>query len=141
MSGESTLRKARRMKWQNSHYMTNAKFLGLDIETWGERRKALRDMSAEHIVQKLPMFENWSPTLDGSYISDEADLGMMSDARSSIARPKWCERIMIGDTAQDVRMFCDDFMEKASELIPNREQSSKAASWTILRSWTNFDIP
>ncbi len=102
MSGESTLRKARKMKWQNSHYMTNATFLGLENATSKKRRKAFRDMSAEHIVQKLPMFENWSPTLDGSYILDEVDLGMVSDVTSSIAKPTWCERLIIGDTAQDV---------------------------------------
>ncbi|PVH75637.1 alpha/beta-hydrolase [Cadophora sp. DSE1049] len=101
MSGESTLRKARRMKWQNTHYATNTKFLGLENLTSEERGRAMYELSADELVQKLPMFQNWSPCLDGRYIAEEVDLGMLSKTRGIAGRPNWCGKILIGDVAQD----------------------------------------
>lgn len=102
MSGDTTLRRPRTMEWQNTHYQTNVKLLSLANESVETRRKALSDMSAEELTNKLPAFQNWSPTIDGKFIPAEVTLGMLSDIKSPIGKPKWCEAIMVGDVEHDV---------------------------------------
>ncbi|KAH7390379.1 Alpha/Beta hydrolase protein [Cadophora sp. MPI-SDFR-AT-0126] len=126
MSGESTLRKARRMRWQNKLYATNTRFLGLEDLTSEERRRAMYEMSAEELVQKLPMFQNWSPCLDGKYIAEEVDLGMLSYRTGSAGRPKWCEKILIGDVAQDGTVLKARIMDNPD--IMSRLHDSLAAT-------------
>ncbi|KAK0105613.1 hypothetical protein ONS95_004143 [Cadophora gregata] len=126
MSGESTLRKARRPKWQNNHYNTNTKLLGLENLTSEERRRALYEMSAEEMVKKLPMFQNWSPCLDGEFIREEVDLGMLSEKGGTTGRPEWCERVLIGDVEQDGTVLKARIMDNPD--IMTRLHNSLAAS-------------
>ncbi|KAH7311862.1 Alpha/Beta hydrolase protein [Rhexocercosporidium sp. MPI-PUGE-AT-0058] len=125
MSGESTLRKARKMRWQNTHYAANAKLLSLESST-SEERRAMYEMSADEMVQKLPMFQNWGPCLDGRFIADEVDLGMLSDGKGEAGRPKWCEKLMIGDVAQDGTVLKARIMDNPT--IMARLHDSLAAS-------------
>lgn len=90
------------MHWQNSHYYTNANLLGLENASSEERKKAFYEMKAEEIVDKLPMFQHWSPTFDGSYIRNDVTLGMLSNPANPVGKPTWCKQIVIGDTAHDV---------------------------------------
>jgi hypothetical protein len=102
MSGDPTLRRPRKMDWQNSHYHANIKLLELDNETPASRRKILYKLSTRDLVMKLPAFQHWSPAVDGDFIPSEVDLGMLSNGFGSVGRPDWCKQIMTGDTFQDV---------------------------------------
>jgi hypothetical protein len=102
MSGDTTLRRPRTLEWQNTHYQNNVKLLGLENESVETRRKTLYHMSAEELFSKLPAFQNWSPTVDGKFIPAEVTLGMLSDIKSPVGKPKWCEAIMVGDVEHDV---------------------------------------
>ena len=92
------------------------------------------EMSVDEIVKRLPMFQNWSPCLDGKYIPEEVNLGMLSEKGGAAGRPKWCEKILIGDVAQDVSI---SFVVPNRIPNRNREPYSKPASWTIRTSWRN----
>lgn len=102
MSGDTTLRRPRTMEWQNTHYQTNLKLLGLENDSIESRRKALHNMSAEEMFSKLPAFQHWSPTVDGKFIPAEVTLGMLSDTKSPVGKPMWCGAIMVGDVEHDV---------------------------------------
>ncbi|KAH6705400.1 Alpha/Beta hydrolase protein [Leptodontidium sp. MPI-SDFR-AT-0119] len=126
MSGESTLRKARRIRWQNTHYAANTSLLGLENLTAEERKRAMYEMSADEMVQKLPMFQNWSPCLDGSFIAEEVHLGMLSSCKGEAGRPKWCEKLLIGDVGQDGTVLKARIMDNPN--IMARLHDSLAAS-------------
>jgi hypothetical protein len=102
MSGDTTLRRPRTMEWQNTHYQTNVKLLGLEPATAETRNTELYNMSASEITGKLPAFQHWSPTVDGRFIPEEVTLGVLSDARNPAGKPAWCEAIMVGDVEHDV---------------------------------------
>jgi hypothetical protein len=105
MSGDTTLRRPRPLEWQNTHYLNNVKLLGLENESVETRRKTLYHMSAEELFSKLPAFQNWSPTVDGKFIHAEVTLGMLSDIKSPVGKPTWCEAIMVGDVEHDVSSY------------------------------------
>jgi hypothetical protein len=105
MSGDTTLRRPRTKEWQNTHYQTNIKLLGLENESVETRRKILYSMSAEELFSKLPAFQTWSPTIDGKFIPAEVTLGMLSDIKSPVGKPSWCEAIMVGDVEHDVSIL------------------------------------
>lgn len=96
------------------------------------------EMSADEMVEKLPMFQNWSPCLDGGFIKEEVDLGMLSDTKGEAGRPEWCERVLIGDVAQDVSLFSPGL--ESLLMFRYREVSSKLASWTTPTSWSDSTI-
>jgi hypothetical protein len=102
MSGDTTLRRPRTMEWQNTHYQTNVKLLGLENATAEARNAELYNMSASEITGRLPAFQHWSPTVDGLFIPEEVTLGVLSDARNPAGKPAWCEAIMVGDVEHDV---------------------------------------
>lgn len=104
MSGDVTLRGTRKMEWQNSQYDENVKFLALSNVSASERRKAFYEMTAEDLIKKLPMGQHWCPTVDGSYIKENVSMGELADPTNVVGRPDWCKRIMVGDTADDVRI-------------------------------------
>jgi hypothetical protein len=90
------------MEWQNTHYHTNIKLLGLENANLETRKAELYNLSAHEIANKLPAFQHWSPTVDGTFIPEEVTLGMLSDVNNPIGKPEWCEAIMIGDVEHDV---------------------------------------
>lgn len=96
------------------------------------------EMSADEMVQNLPMFQNWSPCLDGSFIAEEVHLGMLSSCKGEAGRPKWCEKLLIGDVGQDVS--CSLFRD-CDDSDRNRERFSKLELWTIPTSWQGCTIP
>ena len=102
MSGDATLRKPRTKAWQNNFYQTELRLLNLDDLTAEDRRSALYAMKAEEIASRLPPFQGWSPTVDGTLIRKEVDLGMISDINHPAGKPDWCSAIMTGDVAHDV---------------------------------------
>lgn len=106
MSGDSTLRRARSREWHSKHFQSNMGLLGLSSSiNAGEQRDRLHEMSAEEIVKRLPPFQHWSPVIDGFFIKSEVSLGMLSEKGGTAGRPNWCNRILMGDTAQDVRFL------------------------------------
>lgn len=105
MSGDMTLRRPRSKKWQEKHYLANSKLLSLDSLSSKERKVAFNKMPVEELVKKLPMFQHWSPTIDGEFIEHDVDLGMLSDPSNPIGKPDWCEEILIGSTHHDVRLL------------------------------------
>jgi hypothetical protein len=106
MSGETTLRRIRKMKWHNALYEENARMLGLSELGVSERKKTLFETSAETLVEKLPVVQHWSPALDGRYLTQEVDLGMLSNTKNLVGKPSWCEALAIGDCAHDVWFNC-----------------------------------
>lgn len=102
MSGDTTLRRPRTMEWQNTHYQTNIKLLGLENASMEARKAALYKLSPEELISKLPAFQHWSPTVDGIFIPFEVTLGMLSDVKNPVGKPEWCEAIMVGDVEHDV---------------------------------------
>jgi hypothetical protein len=105
MSGDITLRRPRSKEWQEEHYLANSKLLGFNVLTSEERREAFKRVSVEELVTKLPMFQHWSPTIDGEFIEQAVDLGMLSDPSTPVGKPDWCQEILIGSTHHDVRFL------------------------------------
>jgi len=129
MSGDTTLRRPRTMEWQNTHYQVNFKLLGLENATLKAQKAAFYNTDASELVGKLPALQHWSPTVDGKFIPAEVNLGMLSDVRNPVGKPKWCEAIMIGDAEHDVSCILKYLTETRAE--ENRVHVSKAASWMI----------
>jgi hypothetical protein len=129
MSGETTLRRPRTMEWQNTHYQANLKLLELENATLETRKHAFYNTNAEELAQKLPAFQHWSPTVDGSFIPAEVNLGMLSNVSSPVGKPEWCEAIMIGDVEHDVSIMIQHLNEKMANF--SRAHVSKVASWMI----------
>ncbi|CZR63049.1 uncharacterized protein PAC_12946 [Phialocephala subalpina] len=113
MSGDTALRRARKMEWQNSQYEANIKFLGLENASPQERKKAFYELKAEHLIKRLPLSQHWCPTVDGKYITEEVLEGMLK-APWNIGKPDWCKRVMVGDTAHDGTVLANRIMSNPS---------------------------
>jgi len=105
MSGDIMLRRPRSKKWQEAHARANTKLLGLDSLTASERKEAVLKLSADQITEKLPMFQHFSPTIDGDFIEHAIDFSMLIDPESPIGKPSWCKEIVIGSTHDDGTIF------------------------------------
>ncbi|KAE9365042.1 alpha/beta-hydrolase [Stipitochalara longipes BDJ] len=126
MSGDTTLRRPRTMKWQNTHYQANIKLLGLEKATAEARKTDLYNASARELTEKLPAFQHWSPTVDGLFIPKEVTLGMLSDLRNPVGKPEWCEAVMVGDVEHDGTCLKARIMDAPN--IMNRLENALAAS-------------
>jgi len=102
MSGDTTLRKIRKRSWHNSLYESNIKMLGLDKLSQKGRKDALYNMSAAELTNRLPMFQHWSPAIDGRFLLKEVNLGILSSTDDPTGKPHWCKEIVVGDTLHDV---------------------------------------
>ncbi|KAF8860196.1 alpha/beta-hydrolase [Acephala macrosclerotiorum] len=120
MSGDTTLRRARKMEWQNSQYEANIKFFSLENVSSEERRKAFYEMKVEDVIKKLPLSQYWVPTVDGSYITEEVLKGMLT-APWGIGKPDWCKRVMVGDTAHDGNILKNRIMDNPDIMIRLRD--------------------
>lgn len=85
------------MAWQAAMLRENLTYLGLDGYDMQEAVQRLRMMPATEIVRALPMVQHWSATLDGSF------LGGLQSSDLQVANT-WCNSILIGDMAHDVRL-------------------------------------
>ncbi|KUJ09450.1 alpha/beta-hydrolase [Mollisia scopiformis] len=101
MSGDSSLRRPRDMRWQNSQYEHNVHFLGLGRASLDNRKKVFFGMSAEELIKNLPMAQHWIATVDGNYIKEDITLGALADPSNAMGKPGWCKQIVVGDTADD----------------------------------------
>jgi len=102
MSGNTTLRSIRKRSWHNSFYERNIKMLGLDNISPKERKLALYSMSIEELTNRLPMFQHWSPAIDGKFLVKEVNLGILGNVNDPTGKPYWCKEIVVGDTLHDV---------------------------------------
>jgi hypothetical protein len=102
MSGDATLRQPQRMRWHDRMYMENVKLLGLENLTAQERVRTLRTMPAEDLVARLPMSQHWCAVVDGEFLVEDIDLGLLGDCEKPAGKPEWCEAVVIGDTEHDV---------------------------------------
>jgi hypothetical protein len=103
MSGDPTLRRPRDMKWQDAHFSSIITTLGLQELGLKEGRERMLNMSREEVVEKLPAFMHWSPTIDGTFIKKEITVGQLKDPRYERGKPKWCNEVLVGVAAHDVR--------------------------------------
>jgi hypothetical protein len=104
MSGETTIRRPQSKEWRDAFNKNNFQLLGLNKDDSG-CRNAIFQTTVTDIVNKLPMFQHWTPTVDGDFITEEFTLGQLADVESKVGKPAWCKEIMIGDVADDVS-FC-----------------------------------
>lgn len=105
MSGEVTLRNARNKDWHNTYFERVAHILGLDKLSPDEQKKKLYEIEAEKLVAMLPIFDHWSPAIDGQFLKKQVNLGILSDETSNVGRPNWCKEMVIGDMKHDVSFF------------------------------------
>ena len=112
MSGDATLRKPRRISWHDRMYNENIKILGLESISPLQRVHVLRNMAAEDLVAQLPIAQHWCAVVDGELLATEVDLGVLGDPQNPLAKPEWCEQIIVGDTMHDVST-------DSSQSIPN----------------------
>ncbi|EPE26321.1 alpha/beta-Hydrolase [Glarea lozoyensis ATCC 20868] len=101
MSGDPTLRRPRDMKWQDSHYQSIITALGLQNLTPKERIEEMLTMHPNEIVDKLPAFMHWSPTIDNTLITDEITVGNLLDPNHRRGKPEWCKKVIVGSAAHD----------------------------------------
>jgi hypothetical protein len=104
MSGEVTIRRPQSKEWRDAFNNTNAELLGWN-KADSELRNILFQTKATDIVNKLPMFQHWTPAVDGDFIPEEFTLGQLADVDSKVGKPEWCKEIMIGDVADDVSYY------------------------------------
>jgi hypothetical protein len=101
MSGEVTIRRPQSKEWRDAFNNTNAELLGWN-KADSELRNILFQTKATDIVNKLPLFQHWTPAVDGDFIPEEFTLGQIADVDNKVGKPEWCKEIMIGDVADDV---------------------------------------
>lgn len=101
MSGETTLRKPRNRAWQQHMYEEQSTYLKLDPKDAASRKKALLDMDAEALAQKLPLAQHFTGTIDGKWLKSDITLTTLSDSRRAEHKPSWCKEFVIGDAAHD----------------------------------------
>jgi hypothetical protein len=102
MSGDPTLRRPRNMDWQDAHYNSIISILDLQSLNPEERRRRIRNISTIELVEKLPAFMHWSPTIDGTVIKENITIGKLKDLGYARGKPEWCKKVSVGDAAHDV---------------------------------------
>lgn len=88
-------------------YMENMKVLGLENLTIQERVRTLRSMPADDLVARLPMAQHWCAVIDGEFLAEDVDLGLLGDREKPSGKPWWCEAIVVGNTEHDVSTCID----------------------------------
>ncbi|KNG46545.1 para-nitrobenzyl esterase [Stemphylium lycopersici] len=101
MSGEATLRKWRNRWWQERMCEDQSAYLKLDVKDTESRKKTLLDTDAEELVQKLPLAQHFTATVDARFFTGEVTLGALMAGESVVHKPSWCREFVIGDTAHD----------------------------------------
>jgi hypothetical protein len=104
MSGDPTLRRPRDMKWQDSHYQSIITTLGLQNLTPQERIEDMLTMHPNEIVDKIPAFMHWSPTIDNILITGDITIGHLLDPIHKRGKPAWCKEVFVGSAAHDVHL-------------------------------------
>lgn len=119
MSGDVSLRRPRTLAWQDRLLSTNLEYLSLGKFGVLDAIEKLRNVPAVELVQRVPLIQHWSPTLDD---------GFLSGLRGEDFRIEntWCKNIMIGEMAHDVS--CPNH---AHPIIKKLNETSQG---TILRS-------
>ena len=105
MSGEATLRKTMNKTWHEKMYHDQLKLLELDNISVKERTRRLREMSAEELADKLPMFQHFCACVDGKFLNKNITTRVLSDGKQKEGKPDWCKEFVIGDTAHDVSVL------------------------------------
>jgi carboxylesterase type B len=101
MSGEATLRKSRNKWWHQKMYEDQSTYLELDPNDVESRKRALLDTDAEELVQKLPLAQHFTATIDGQWLKQDAAPETLIDGQIPHHKPSWCKEFVIGDTAHD----------------------------------------
>ncbi|EUC50880.1 hypothetical protein COCMIDRAFT_80737 [Bipolaris oryzae ATCC 44560] len=101
MSGEVTLRKWRNGWWQQKMLEDQSTYLKLERRDTESRRRALLDMDAEELAQKMPMFQQWTAAVDNEFFTARVTIESVMDGKSNVHKPSWCKEIVIGDTGHD----------------------------------------
>ncbi|KAH8676544.1 Alpha/Beta hydrolase protein [Tricladium varicosporioides] len=97
MSGDPTLRRPRSFAWQDQHLSSLIGKTHLSYPNISE----LRGVSSEVLVNSLPSFSHWSPTIDGQYMKDEITIGTLKDRKDERGKPIWCKEVLVGDALHD----------------------------------------
>lgn len=100
MSGDPTLRRPRSLPWQDQRLSSLIGKTHLSYPNISE----LRGISSEALVNALPSFSHWSPTIDGQYMKDEITIGTLKDRKDERGKPMWCKEVLVGDALHDVRL-------------------------------------
>ena len=101
MSGEATLRKWRNRWWQEKMCEDQSAYLKLDVKDTESRKKTLLDTDAEELVQKLPLAQHFTATVDARFFTEKVTLDALLAGDSVVHKPSWCKEFVIGDTAHD----------------------------------------
>ncbi|USP77107.1 uncharacterized protein yc1106_04381 [Curvularia clavata] len=101
MSGEATLRKWRNKWWQQKMLEDQSTYLKLDRGDADSRKRALLDIDAEELAQKLPLAQYFTATVDNEFLTEQVSLDSLNDGESVVHKPSWCKEFVIGDTAHD----------------------------------------
>jgi carboxylesterase type B len=101
MSGEATLRKWRNTWWQEKMLEDQSGHLKLDRGDAESRRRALLDMDAEELAQRVPLAQHFTATVDNEFFTNRVSVESLMDGRSAVHKPSWCKEFVIGDTAHD----------------------------------------
>lgn len=105
MSGDATLRKSRNRWWHQKMYEQQGTLLGLNKGDEEGLRKILLEGDAIELAQKLPIAQHTSACVDGDWLTEDANLAVMSDGKHKIHKPDWCKEFVIGDTAHDATVL------------------------------------
>ena len=83
------------MDWHESMFQQTIENLHIADTGDDNVMRRLNALSADQIVQLLPLTDHWSPCLDGQFLngSGTAELGIKST---------WCRHILMGDMGDDV---------------------------------------
>lgn len=125
MSGEATLRKWRNRWWQQKMLEDQSTYLKLDRGDAESRKRALLDMDAEELAQKMPLAQHFTATVDNEFLTKQVSIASLNDGQSAVHKPSWCKEFVIGDTAHDGLVLKTRLLDPPGALNRLREACAK----------------
>jgi carboxylesterase type B len=98
MSGDTTLRKPRSLRWHEQFYRQQTTPLGTPAAS---PKTKLLHTGAEELAQELPLAAQYCGHIDGTWLKSNPTLAVLGDGQRTEHKPAWCKEFVIGDTAHD----------------------------------------